>query len=415
MDGYVAPERGRAARLLDAAAPWVLGLVVLVLSYLARPGFGLVDLALGREPYASDVASTAGTTVVVERTAPGEDLVGFGVAAACGLAAVMARHRRWPLFVAALGGWFLFAMWPAIAVASYYVATTVRRRGEIVAYAVTASVAVLLPTAYLSTGLDNGFDRLPFGLAIFAMAVALPLMSGLWVHARRDVRGGAREWAVGRERVQAALYEQARAQERARIAREMHDVVAHRVSLMVLQAGALEVNAADPGTAQTAALIRTTGREALADLREVLGVLRSPGAQRQPQPTLADLPVLLEQSRSLGFPVERRDEGEPRPLPVTVQRTAYRILQEALTNVRKHAGPTSIRVGVRYLPDAVEVEVHNAGPGPGPEPIPGSGLGLAGLRERVELLGGRFEARPQSGGGFTVWASLPAGSVEEPE
>jgi signal transduction histidine kinase len=251
---------------------------------------------------------------------------------------------------------------------------------------------------------------LVYAAVVAAVLVGLPLVVGLWAAARREVRGGARATAEGRQREQEARFEQARAEERARIAREMHDVVAHRVSLMVLHAGALEVNAPDEPTAEAAALIRTTGREALTDLREVLGVLRSQDARLDPQPTLDDLDRLVVQSRLAGIPVSRRDEGAVRALPPTVQRAAYRIVQEALTNVYKHTADAATEVVMRYLADAVEVEVRNAAPAPGSDAggdIPGSGLGLAGLRERVHLLGGQFVATRRVGGGFTVLARLP--------
>ncbi|MER7498542.1 histidine kinase [Nonomuraea pusilla] len=171
-------------------------------------------------------------------------------------------------------------------------------------------------------------------------AVVLPLVAGLWVGARRQVLAGLRERAARLEREQAARAGQARAQERTRIAREMHDVVAHRVSLIVLHTGALEVSVPDERTAAEIASIRAAGREALANLREVLGVLRAQESPdgHAPPPSLADLDRLLGQSRSAGLRVRRRDEGDPRPVPEAAQRAAYRVVQEALTNVHKHVG-----------------------------------------------------------------------------
>ncbi|MEU1387168.1 MULTISPECIES: histidine kinase [unclassified Nonomuraea] len=188
----------------------------------------------------------------------------------------------------------------------------------------------------------------------------------------------------------------------------MHDVVAHRVSLMVLHAGALEVNAPDARTAEAAALIGGVGREALTNLREVLGVLRSPDPVRGPQPTLADLDRLLDQSRALGIVVNRHDEGRPRPLPPTAERTAYRVVQEALTNVHKHAGDAETDVYVRYRPAELEVLVRNGSSAVADGDLPGSGWGLVGLRERVELAGGRLAAGPRDEGGFQVLAGIPA-------
>ncbi len=163
-------------------------------------------------------------------------------------------------------------------------------------------------------GAGDGLGSSPNVLILGGALVGLPLVAGLWSHARRQVLAAMREQAEQLVREQVLRAEQARAQERARIAREMHDVVAHRVSLMVLHAGALQVGAPDERTAQAAALIGDVGREALSNLREVLGVLRSPDASRDPQPTLADLDRLLAQSRDLGLVVDRRDEGPVRTL-----------------------------------------------------------------------------------------------------
>jgi signal transduction histidine kinase len=200
----------------------------------------------------------------------------------------------------------------------------------------------------------------------------------------------------------------------------MHDVVAHRVALMVLHAGALEVNAPDDRSATEAALIRTTGREALTELRQVLGVLRAPeGAQTgadnvAPQPDLSDVERLLSQARTAGLTVTFAREGARRPLPLVVQRAAYRVIQEALTNVAKHAGGAQTAVVLRYLPSTVEVVVENKPPLRGVDPLPGSGLGLVGLRERVAVLDGRLEAGPRLDGGYRLVAVLPAEASDVP-
>jgi signal transduction histidine kinase len=188
---------------------------------------------------------------------------------------------------------------------------------------------------------------------------------------------------------------------------------------MVLHAGALEVNTTDERSAATAALIRTTGREALAQLRDVLGVLKSSEQvaleQLRPLANLDDLDGLLDQSRAAGIPVRRVDDGEWRKLPMVVQHAAYRVVQEALTNVHKHAGQVATEVVLRYLPAALEVKVSNKLAGRPAEPLPGSGLGLVGLRERAEVLGGEFSAGPVRGGGFAVTARLPSAPLgEEP-
>jgi signal transduction histidine kinase len=140
----------------------------------------------------------------------------------------------------------------------------------------------------------------------------------------------------------------------------------------------------------------------------VLGVLRSPDPVRGPQPTLADLDRLLDQSRALGIVVNRHDEGEARPLPPTAERTAYRVVQEALTNVHKHAGNAETDVHLRYRPAELEVLIRNRPAADADGDLPGSGWGLVGLRERVELVGGRLEAGPRNEGGFQVLAGIPA-------
>lgn len=205
---------------------------------------------------------------------------------------------------------------------------------------------------------------------------------------------------------QAAL---AAIEERHRIAREMHDVVAHSLTTMVVQAdGARAAGAHDPSvTAPALGTIAATGREALAELRGMLGVLRSeePGPQA-PQPRLADLPGLLDEARAAGTTVTARLPEERTVVPDGVALTAYRIVQEALTNVRKHAGPAAVRVALRAEPGAVVVEVRDDGRGAA-APDDGRGLGLTGMRERVAAHGGSLSAGPAPGGGFAVCARIP--------
>ncbi|MEU7851280.1 histidine kinase [Micromonospora parva] len=334
-------------------------------------------------------------------------VVAFLLAVASGWAAGMIRTRRWPLFLAAAVGWLVLAAAAAGVVASYQAGLRLRGR-RLAGY--LAGAAVVLAGGVL-VGLEMGGTRrittATSGnvLILAAGLVGLPLVFGLWVRARRDTLAALRDRAERLEREQEARADQVRAEERTRIAREMHDVVAHRVSLMVVHAGALEVTAADPATVEAAALIRTTGRQALTDLREVLGVLRQAGPAVVPERGLDALDELIGESRAAGLRVSRQDEGVPTALPATLGRTAYRVVREALTNVRKHAADAETLVGLRYLPDGLEVLVRN-GPSEGGTALPGAGQGLLGLRERVELLGGRLEARPEDGG-FLVRALIP--------
>lgn len=324
-----------------------------------------------------------------------------------------APRYRWPLFAVAV------ISWPVLCVAGYVAATTCTRRRQLLFFTAAASLVVVLPsTVGAAIGAPGyswaGVVSASGGILLF---VALPVLLGLWTNARREVVAGLRERTEHLRREQEARTEQARVQERARIAREMHDIVAHRVSLMVLQAGALQVNAPDDSVAVGAAQIRSTGREALVQLREVLGVLRGPergGPQTDPQPSLADLDPLLGRSRGAGLPVERRDEGPVRPLPESVQRTAYRVVQEALTNVHRHAGAVATEVVLRYEPAALSVTVRNAAPRRSTEGLPGSGFGLVGLRERTRLLGGALTTRADSDGGYTLTAVLPTAPAAAP-
>jgi signal transduction histidine kinase len=203
----------------------------------------------------------------------------------------------------------------------------------------------------------------------------------------------------------------AAAEERARIARELHDVIAHHVSMMVVQAEAGPVVIErDPDTAVHAFdSIGTIGRQALAEMRRLLGVLRSDDDRAAPsfapQPGLDQLPVLMEQVRRAGLEVELEVEGEPRPLPPGMDLSAYRIVQEALTNAVRHAGPGRARVLVRYGDGEVRLEVRDDGVGA--RSGNGAGHGLVGMRERVNLFGGDLDAGPRPDGGFAVTARLP--------
>lgn len=207
-------------------------------------------------------------------------------------------------------------------------------------------------------------------------------------------------------------------EERARIAREMHDVVAHSMGVMVVQAaGARRVLDRDPARAEQALeMIEQTGREALTEMRRMLGVLRSDdggAAERVPQPSLAGLDDLVEECRAAGLAVAVRRRGEERPLPAGVDLAAFRIVQEALTNVRRHAGPAAAGVTITYAEGQVEVEVADNGRGLGADPPPagaGAGHGLVGMRERAALYGGSVSAGPRPGGGFAVRARLPVGA-----
>jgi signal transduction histidine kinase len=210
-----------------------------------------------------------------------------------------------------------------------------------------------------------------------------------------------------REREQRAR--EAAREERARIARELHDVIAHSVSVMVVQAGAAEevLRQAPERALEPILAVQDTGRAALAEMARLLGMLRRDGEELglAPQPGLDDLETLAEQTTQAGLPVELRVQGVPRPLPLGVDLSAYRIIQEALTNTRKHAGDTRATVRIRYGADELELEVSDDGRG-GENGV-GGGHGLVGMRERVALFGGQLEAGPRPEGGFRIQARIP--------
>ncbi len=253
------------------------------------------------------------------------------------------------------------------------------------------------------------------GAPVSDPALAFPVLSGVWYIGRRiRIRGDylrlLHERAVRLEKDQADEARRAVAVERTRIARELHDVVVHRVTLMTVQAGAAKTVAGDDpaGALQAMEAVEEVGRQALGELRHLLGVLR-PEAEVDglgPQPGLAEVPHLVDQFGEAGLEVSLTMDELPTDLPARVDLSAYRIVQEALTNVLKHAGP-SARTEVRLSTDGRAVVVEVLDNGHGATILPGSGHGIVGMRERALLLGGSLDARPRSGGGFQVVAYLP--------
>jgi signal transduction histidine kinase len=213
------------------------------------------------------------------------------------------------------------------------------------------------------------------------------------------------------ERERELRAEQAVAEERARIARELHDLVAHNVSVMVVQAGA-ERHALPEGsdsTREALSSIESSGRQALAEARRLLGMLRQngDGHELEPQPGLDQIDFLVEQIERAGLPVKLEIEGDRRALPAGVDLCAYRVVQESLTNALKHAGPAHAEVRLQYLPGELDVRVSDDGGGTAQPNGDGSGHGLIGMRERVALYGGHLDAGPRDGGGFAVHAQIP--------
>jgi signal transduction histidine kinase len=274
------------------------------------------------------------------------------------------------------------------------------------------AAAGLLAAALVVTGLwHNGGLGLAFlsdsgepGVALSVLQLTAFWLAGVFVRSRRQAAAlAARSAALQRQAEQAA------AAERARIARELHDIVAHHLSVVVLHAaGARAAGGADP---QTLAEIEQSGRQALTETRRLFGVLRDPDDEtgRAPQPGIGELPALVGSLRATGLEVSLSIDGDHAAMPSAVNVSAYRIVQEALTNVLKHAGPARAEVMVGCADSAVTIEVTDDGPGNPVPPAPTGGQGLAGMRERVALFGGDLRAGPQPGGGFTVCARLPAG------
>ncbi|GAA4203109.1 hypothetical protein GCM10022220_11700 [Actinocatenispora rupis] len=249
------------------------------------------------------------------------------------------------------------------------------------------------------------------GTPVGILHTAVPALLGLYLAARWQMVQALRDRAEQAERERVLLAEQARAQERSRLASELHDSVAHRVNLMVLQAGALRLTTPDPAVRDAAEALRLTGCQALQELGDLLGMIRrgDTGTGAVTAPPADDLPALVADSRAVGLPVVLAEDGDPGVASPIVRRTAYRIVQEALTNVHRYAPGAAVDVTVRYRTDRVEVVVRN-GPAAGPAGLPdtGSGTGLLGLSRRVEALGGTLTAGPAESGGFRVNATMPS-------
>jgi signal transduction histidine kinase len=302
----------------------------------------------------------------------------------------------------------------ALIVLTYTIAAT-----RTVRYTLGASVLLwLAPVAFALTPLGREkSDPVPIDLPVAyfiaynGLLFLLAFFIGRTVHNRRAYVAALEDRAHAAERDQHAIAEQAVADERRRIARELHDVVAHHVSVMsVLATGTRRALSRDPVAADEAlATIEETGRVALREMRRLLVVLRTdaePAGELEPQPGLPGLEELLEQVREAGLPVQLATTGEPGHLDPGVALAVYRITQEALTNALKHAGPASAEVrlsfGTREL--AIEISDTGRGPRPGPRTV---GHGLLGMRERISLYGGSLRAGPRPGGGFRVFARIP--------
>jgi signal transduction histidine kinase len=325
------------------------------------------------------------------------------VAGVAGLIALWWR-RRFPVAVAVLTlGCSAFSAFVAGAglIALFNVALRGSRRALVLMTGLGIAAGLVYALIYPD-------DELPFAAeaALTVLVTAFVIPWGLFTRAQRDLLRSANERARAAEAEQRAHVEQAREAERRRIAGEMHDVLAHRLSLLSVHAGALEFRPDAPPEeiAEAAAVIRANAHEALRDLREVIGVLRSqPEGTAPPQPTLDAIPALIEESRAAGMKV--RANVSAAGGDVLLGRTAYRIVQEGLTNARKHAPAAAVEVTVA-ADDELVVEVVSRRSAQRTEGD-GGGSGLIGLAERVELVGGALEHGPNPRGDFVLRATLP--------
>jgi signal transduction histidine kinase len=287
-----------------------------------------------------------------------------------------------------------------------YTAAAYTSGNEAIATAVVTTVGLLVGVITGGVGGESAGNVIPFTLWVVVAYVI-----GRVFRRRQLVAAelGDRVSRLEREREQRA--QQAVAAERERIARELHDVIAHSVSVMVVQAGAGErVLDGDPEQARAAFYsIRETGSEALEEMRRLLGLLRQKhdALSLAPQPSIARLSLLVDEVRAAGLPTQLAVEGRPKTLAPGIELSAYRIVQEALTNIRKHAGAVSASVRVHYTEHEVVLEVDDNGNGTLETNGDGSGHGLIGMRERAALYGGTLEAGPRTDGGFRIRATLP--------
>jgi signal transduction histidine kinase len=294
----------------------------------------------------------------------------------------------------------------ALLLAFYTVAAHAVPRRAVYGGAIAGVVFVAVDLRALLAGANPG-EIIPAWLFLGAA-----WLTGWTLHRRRlqtvRLEDRAAQLEIEREeKARAAVTE-----ERSRISRELHDVIAHSVSVMVVQAQAAQrlLEGEQNEARQALGSIETTGRQALTEMRRLLGILRRTDGELAlaPQPGLHDLDALIGQMRESGLPAELRVEGESRPLPPGVDLSAYRIVQEALTNTLKHAGPARARVEIHYGDDELDLEITDDGPGTGRGG--GAGQGLVGMRERVALYGGVLESGKRDGGGYLVRARLPLDS-----
>lgn len=324
---------------------------------------------------------------------------------------LMLFRRRWPLPVTLTTATLaVFSSFGAGAAFISYISLCTRRRWREIAVATSFFVVTGLLWEWLYRSATTALMLTSWATQVLAVAAAMAI--GAYIGMRREYVANLRERAETAEREQASRVAEARANERARIAREMHDVLAHRISLIAMHAGALAYREDLPReqVREITGLLRDNADQAVHELRSVLGVLRGPGEPEQsrvPHPDLGQLDTLLEEVAAAGTQVDlvREVAGTP---PDALSRTAYRIVQEALTNARKHAPAARVRLRITGDPDrGLEIEARNRTRATVPATSRGAGMGLVGLAERAELSGGRLQHRLEDDGTFVLRAWLP--------
>ncbi|MGW4485181.1 sensor histidine kinase [Amycolatopsis sp. NPDC004368] len=316
---------------------------------------------------------------------------------------ILLLRRRFPLasmLAMAVLSWFA----PPAQLATIFTLYTVAAlRGPKWPTAVALAADVVLVLVTYRPGDLQAWEVIGF---VAALTTLLPLLAGLWMHQRGVLVDALRDRAGQAERERDLLAERAVTAERRRIAREMHDVVAHRVSIVALQAGALSVRAADEETGRLAEVIRESSSAALNELRDILGVLREDVTEPKSLPSLDGVARLADDLAAAGADVATQVPDPLPQVPEKVGRAAYRIVQESLTNAAKHAPGAPIRVQLALEGGRLVVEVANAlGASAG---LPGAGYGVIGMRERVTLAGGALRVGPD-GGDYVVRAVFPLG------
>jgi signal transduction histidine kinase len=387
----------------------------------AWPGFEPLRAWARRHPVAADLllaCGFVGLSLVVGAESPGTDRRTLPVAVVL-LVAALAFRRRFPSTVlAGTAGLavtqdLLGPQFPPTTVAVLVAVYTVAAQGA--RHRVPAAVATVVALTAAGIGGTTGWAVFAAGLVFTTAIVTAAFALGVSVRTRRAYLASLHDRAVRAERERDQESQIAAARERARIAREMHDIIAHNLSVMIALAdGAAFAARTDGAQAEAAAKhVSATGRQALDEMHRLLSVLRGTGddSPRAPQPGITALDDLVDQVRATGLPTTWTVTGRRFPLPPTVELAVYRVAQEALTNVLKHAvAPASVKIHLTYDDPVVTLEVLDDGQ-PAPVPVTGrGGHGLSGMRERASVAGGDVEAGPRPGGGWRVLGRFGGGS-----